>query len=275
MPELPEVQTIVSDLEVIVAKKIFDIRVFWDKTVDNISVHSLVKKVKNKTIEKVSRRAKYIIIELDSGAYLVFHLRMSGQLIFLEKDNLKYKHIRLEISFDDSSKLIFNEMRKFGRTYYFDRSSDLNSFFSNRVGKEPLEISDEEFIKLLESRGGIIKAALLRQDLICGLGNIYVDESLYLAGILPTNLCRDLSQDKLKKLNNVIKTVLKKAIGLRGTSMRDYLDVTGNAGKYKEILNVYGRQGKECRKCHSKIKKSESALEELIFARGVKPDIVF
>jgi formamidopyrimidine-DNA glycosylase len=150
-------------------------------------------------------------------------------------------------------------MRKFGRAYYFSTSRELQFYLSKRVGKEPFLITDGEFVDIFRKRKGIIKGALLRQDLVCGLGNIYVDESLFKAGIFPTEVCNTISKNKLIELSRAIKEVLKNAINLRGTSMRDYLDITGSAGKYKDILNVYGREGKPCKKCGMKIEKIKVA----------------
>lgn len=250
MPELPEVQTVVSDLqEKIVNKTIEKVEIYFDKIIDFPDKKTFISELKNRKVIQVKRIAKFIVILLDNQKFLIFHLRMSGQLIFQAKTiDKKYQHIRLKIIFQDKTILIFNEMRKFGRAYLLN-SKELNNKITLRYGPDPLEISSEDFLKIFLNKKGKIKALLLRQDLISGLGNIYVDESLFASKIHPETLLQNLPKGKLVRLFSNIQTILKQAISLRGTSMRDYLDITGNAGRYKEILKVYGQEGKICKNC--------------------------
>lgn len=257
VPELPEVQTVVSDLaEVLPGKTIQSTEILWQKTVATSAPAVFRQQLQGNTVKAVWRRAKCIVIEFTNASLLLFHLRMSGQLFWKAAEGaIDARHLRVHIRFTDTSQLLFNDMRKFGRTYFFQNIAVCEEELFYKLGPEPLEINTEEFIQRFHSKTGGIKANLLRQDIICGLGNIYADESLFASGIHPQSQTNKIPIEKLKKLHAEIQNVLTAAINLRGTSMRDYLDITGNAGLYKEILNVYQQDGEPCVNCGNKIAK--------------------
>lgn len=263
MPELPEVQTVVSDLqEVLPGKQIASVQVLWERTVHGFSRAQFRDSLQHKRINGVTRRAKFIVIELKDvekkeaqQEFLLFHLRMSGQLFWKQGLETPTQHTRILLTFTDGSTLIFNDMRKFGRAYYFPSRSKMEQSVFSKLGPEPLEMSAPEFLHIFQKRTGGIKANLLRQDLIAGIGNIYADESLYAAKIHPETPTNLIPKKQLGKLFLAIQDILLKAINLRGTSMRSYLDTTGNAGKYKQILSVYQQEGKPCKRCQTPILK--------------------
>jgi len=260
MPELPEVDTVVSDLnEIITGKRIRGLFSIGRKNIkfyDDVSSNLTIKQ----KIKSVERRGKYILIHLNNNSTIVVHLRMTGQLLYLLQNigTSQLKHIRAVLNFSDDSKLVFNDTRNFGEISFFQDKKSLTSYLS-KLGREPLEIKNDEFVSLFKNKKGNIKANLLRQDLICGIGNIYADESLFLSQIHPQTKCTNLSEGELLSLIRSIKKVLKNAIDLRGTSMRDYLDVNGNSGKYSTTLNVYGRTKIPCKTCGNEIQKIKVA----------------
>lgn len=267
MPELPEVETIVNDLkEVLPGKSVTGIDLFWKKSL-NVTAAVFLNKLKNKKVKTVRRRSKTIVIDF-GDLFLLIHLKMTGQLVWQDKNSLfsgghpivgagmdlPNKFTRAIIKFG-SQKLYFNDVRKFGWLRLTDKKELAD--YEAKSGLEPLakDFSYTKFRVVFQGRKAKIKTALLNQALVAGLGNIYVDESLYLAGIRPLRLISDISETEWKKLYQSIKAVLKKSIKYRGTSFSDYRDAKGRQGSFVKYLQVYGRHGKECFKCGRAIKK--------------------
>ncbi|MDD4412662.1 MAG: bifunctional DNA-formamidopyrimidine glycosylase/DNA-(apurinic or apyrimidinic site) lyase [Patescibacteria group bacterium] len=267
MPELPEVETIVNDLkDVLPGKSVTGIDLFWKKSL-NVTPAIFLNKLKNKKVKTVRRRAKTIIIDF-GDLFLLIHLKMTGQLVWRDKNNLfsgghpivgagmdlPNKFTRAIIKFG-SQKLYFNDVRKFGWLRLLDKKELAE--YEAKSGLEPLakDFSYAKFRAVFQGRKTKIKTALLNQTLVAGLGNIYVDESLYSAGIRPLRLITDISEIEWKKLYQSIKAVLKKSIKYRGTSFSDYRDAKGRQGNFVKYLQVYGRYEKKCFKCGQAIKK--------------------
>lgn len=267
MPELPEVETIVNDLkDVLPGKSITGIDLFWKKSL-NVTPVIFLNKLRSKKVKAIRRKAKTIIIDF-GDLFLLVHLKMTGQLVWQDKNglfggghpivgvgmDLPNKFTRAVIYFG-SQKLYFNDVRKFGWLRLFDKKELAE--YEAKSGLEPLspEFSYANFREIFRGRKTKIKTALLNQALVAGLGNIYVDESLYLAGIRPLRLISDISEIEWKKLYQSIKAVLKKSIKYRGTSFSDYRDAKGRQGNFVKYLQVYGRHEKKCFKCGQIIKK--------------------
>ncbi|MDD4607022.1 MAG: bifunctional DNA-formamidopyrimidine glycosylase/DNA-(apurinic or apyrimidinic site) lyase [Patescibacteria group bacterium] len=270
MPELPEIETIKQDLaDLIKNKKIRSIKINLAKQVQG-SAKNLITKVKNRRVVKVHRRAKILILDLDNHWHLVFHLKMTGQLIYVDKNkiaggghpikhdlqNLPNKYSHVIFNFTDGSQLFFNDTRQFGWVKLVaDRELEKNL---DKYGPEPLD-SNFSLIKfknqILKRAKTPIKPLLMDQKIIAGIGNIYAQEACFCAKILPTRKAENLKLSEIKKLYQCLKKILKQAIKKRGTSSSDYVDALGRSGSMNDYLKIYGRADEKCYCCGTRIKK--------------------
>lgn len=227
MPELPEVETIRRQLA---------------KTISG-------RRLAGKKITGVRRRAKILIVDFQDGSSLLFHLKLTGQLIFQGEPG---KHTRRIFRFDDGTRLIFNDLRKFGWWKKTKSTKDLEKSF----GPEADKISFGDFKKIIGRRPKAkIKQLLLDQKAIAGIGNIYSDEILFASKVHPLRRAKSLNEEEIKRLwQNTLK-ILKRAILMRGTSERDYLDVFGRKGDYLKQLKVYRKTGEKCPRCGTRVKR--------------------
>lgn len=272
---MPEVETVKRGLtRLIVGKKIKDVKHNWPKSFPNTpadTAHFIV----GKKITSVKRRAKVLLIELDSGYTLVTHLKMTGQLVYVGKQRfgaghpndsligqLPDKSTRVTIDFSDGSVLYFNDQRKFGwmRLIATIQVPEIDFFVS--VGPEPLD-SDFSFLKfkdcLMRRKSSKIKAVLLDQTVIAGVGNIYADESLYMAKIHPETTVEKIPNTKLATLHHDLIEVLKLSIKKGGSTDRNYVNTEGKKGSYIDFAKVFRRQGQPCERCGTEIIKIRSA----------------
>ena len=255
MPELPEVETVVRELKTYLpGKKIKRISVYWHKTF----VNGCTQKAEGQTIQSLSRRGKYILISLNRSA-LIVHLRMTGQLLFLQKEATAKNalHVRTALHFEDGSVLLFNDVRKFGRIYHVHSVNEK----LDRLGVDALDpqFNASGFYTMLQAANMNIKAFLLSQRFVSGLGNIYVDESLFRAEIHPASVSKKISRKKAEKLFDTMRSVLEFAILNMGSTISDYRDANGNVGNAQHFFYVYQQQGKPCVTCGSAIKKMKHA----------------
>ncbi len=279
MPELPEVETVRRGLKnLIIDKKIINVSHDWQKSFPNDQ--KLVDKfLIAASITDVRRRAKVLMIDLSTDFSLVIHLRMTGQMVYRDYNNpdkdygaghptdslinqLPDRSTRVIIEFDDNSKLFFNDQRKFGYVKLIETNQISAMPFMQKVGPEPLlDNFDAKVLaeRLARRKGTSIKAALLDQTVLAGLGNIYVDESLLISGVHPTKLVGKLTSKEINKLAKNIKIVLQKAIDLGGSSSRNYVNAEGVKGDYLAGAYAYKRDGKPCRICGTTIEKSKVA----------------
>ena len=254
MPELPEVETIRRQLgKTIVGKKIKSVEITDFKK--KIEPKNLAERLKDLKIKRLDRRAKLLIIKLSNGENLLIHLKLTGQLIY-QKIKSPNKFTHAIFNFTDGSRLLFNDMRKFGYLRLTDKRGleRLNGEF----GVEPLskEFSLAEFKEVLVKRPNQkIKQLLLDQKFIAGIGNIYSDEALFIAGILPMRPAKSLKEEEIKKLWRVVPAILKKSLKVGGTSSDTYVDAYGHAGGFVPRLKVYGRENEKCRRCSGLIKR--------------------
>lgn len=249
MPELPEVEVIRSELKSkVINQKIKKVKTFWHKTFVNLCPEL---PNENKIIN-TDRLGKYIIFVLEQN-FLVIHLRMTGQLIFTHAKNFSKEHLRASIQMHSGSILNFYDSRKFGRIYHV---SDLNKFFTN-VGIDALskKFTSDYLKKLLQNKKRGIKSFLLDQRNIAGLGNIYIDECLFLSGIHPKKLTNEIQDKSSHQLYKNIKKILNLAISNMGTTISDYRTTGGGFGNNQHFLQVYKREGDSCFKCGSIINK--------------------
>ena len=276
MPELPEVETVRAGLQRLLPGKVInDTDYDTDKSFPN-APSDVAQFLVGASIMAVRRRAKVLLIELSSAYSLVIHLKMTGQLVFVGGSerfgaghpsdslvgHLPDKSTRVTVTFTDGSKLFFNDQRKFGWMRLVPTIGVPNIDFMQRVGPEPLEASfDWQLMKdrLLRRKNTNIKAALLDQSVIAGVGNIYADESLWGAKIHPATLVRNLEDADFKALHQALVDVLNLSIAKGGSSNHTYVDAEGKKGSYMSFANVFRREGQPCPRCGTTIEKSKVA----------------
>lgn len=270
MPELPEVETIKRELvELIKNKKIKSVDINLAKQV-KMPKAKFLRLVEGQNIKNIRRRAKMIILDLASGWHLVFHLKMTGQLIYRGKggklaggghpirqdlEDLPNKYSHVIFNFQGGSRLFFNDLRQFGWVKLLN-GKELEKI-DREFGVEPLgkEFTFKKFKELLEKKQNkVIKPLLLEQGVIAGIGNIYAQEACFCAGIMPNRRVKDIDEAELKKLYNCLIKILKLAVEKKGTSADNYVDAFGRQGSMVEYLKVYDRKGKKCYKCRGEIK---------------------
>ncbi|MDP2696242.1 MAG: bifunctional DNA-formamidopyrimidine glycosylase/DNA-(apurinic or apyrimidinic site) lyase [bacterium] len=264
MPELPEVQTIINDLNrSLVGRKILTAWWDWSRMFKlPTKLRSLKRDIRSKRIVKVERRAKYIKIFLTADYLLAVHLKMTGRF-YLVPQNLatpkwrKEHYVHVMFSLDKKMVLAFSDVRKFG-TMRFGKSVDIENLPEFKaLGPEPLAkgLTLDKFAQLITKPARAIKQVLMDPKIIVGIGNIYSDEALWLSKIHPLRKANALKSGEIKKLFINIKKVLRKSLNLRGTSSRDYRDLSGQRGNYYDQRLVYHREGEQCRRCKAKIKR--------------------
>lgn len=252
MPELPEVETIAAGLRhAIAGKTIACVRVSLKKMAVAPGGVDFERALKGERIEGVGRRGKYAVFTLSSGRLLVTSLRMTGRLVVLGAKDAAYPYTHVELRFSDKSRLAFADVRQFGRM----RLVEADEPWDAGLGVEPLSgsFTPEAFIGMLSGRTTPVKAFLLDQRRIAGVGNIYACEALWQAGIRPGTPAKRLSKPAATRLHHALVDVLKRAVGMRGSSVDDYVDSEGLKGGFQNVLSVYGRTGKSCSKCGGSI----------------------
>jgi len=250
MPELPEVQTVVDTLRPKVrGKRVTSVRLNRTDIVQP-SGFDLVAQLNDKIIEDVTRRGKKIVFRLNDDQQFYIHLGMTGRLTAETTSAALRPHTHLVLKVADLE-VRFSDPRRFGGVFWLGH----NASADDRMGPEPLTTRPQQLAKRLAKTTRAIKNALLDQSLIAGLGNIYVDESLFRAGIHPLVPADQLTSDEIARLNRAIKTTLRRAIRHRGSTLRDYMDANGNAGAFQKLHAVYDRAGRKCRRCGSPIER--------------------
>jgi len=276
MPELPEVETVRIGLNTFLpGRRIATAEFDWRKSFPN-SPSDVEQFLFGATVEHVKRRAKVLLIELSSGYSLVVHLKMTGQLVFRSEQErfgaghpngslvgeLPDRSTRVTLVFADGSQLFFNDQRKFGWMRLLPTPEVMNLDFFKKVGPEPLaaDFTAEAFIaRLMRRKQSGIKAVLLDQTVVAGIGNIYADESLWAAKINPEIKVQDVSPAKLKNLFKAMQTVLRLSIEKGGSTDRNYVDPEGKRGSYLSFANVFRREGQACPRCGMTIIKLKVA----------------
>ncbi len=256
MPELPEVETVARSLKPYLEDRtITGFKAVWPKVVGNMSRPAFARAVTGRRIVSLTRRAKYLILNLDQG-FVLYHLRMTGKLYPLPQAPRGNKHVSAWLELSDGQFLIFDDFRKFGRITYYPDAEALEEF-SRRFGPEPLgrAFTADWLTDNLTTRNRMIKPLLLDQEFIAGLGNIYVDEALWESRIHPLASSRDISKQKGKALHAAIQMVLRESIKANGTSFMDFKFLGGEKGGYTDNLRVFARDGEGCNRCGREILK--------------------
>jgi formamidopyrimidine-DNA glycosylase len=258
MPELPEVETTARGLRPrLVGRQIVTVSgVDWPRMLPNATAADLAAGLPGKRVEAVERRGKYLILRLSDGSALMVHRKMSGNLLLQPAGSPLAPHTHFVLSFDDGPELHFVDPRKFGRIYYFSDSEALDAFLVARLGPEPLDnLTAARLAQLIGSRRRRLKALLLDQSFLAGLGNLYADEILWQARLHPERSASSLTRPELQRLADSIEHVLRAAIERRGTTFSSYLDAAGEPGANQFELQVYGRAGQPCARCGRAIER--------------------
>lgn len=271
MPELPEVQTIVTGLNTkLKGHKIQKIWTDWPKSFDP-SVAAVGKNVIGKKVLCVRRRAKNILIDFVGDKTLLVHLKMTGHLLYRENDWKKKadkdspfhdpfnQFIRTIFYLDKNIELAFSDLRRFGEIKMFKTSDEGKIPRLMKLGPEPLDKSFtlKKLNERLQNKKSLLKSVLLDQNVVSGIGNIYADEILWEAKLNPKKSVDSLSKIQKEKLYKSIKKILKKAVELRGTSISDYRDAFGEKGSYQKVRKVYKRDGENCYRCKTKLNRTK------------------
>jgi len=254
LPELPEVETLVSELAPeMVGRRITEVILHWRGCVAELDPDVFCQQLTGETVVQVTRRGKYLVFRLESGQTLLIHLRMTGRLEIHGGRPQPHPHTRLVLRLDDGRYLHFQDQRKFGRVYLVADTAHILS----RLGPEPLDdaFTDNVLVATLSGRKASIKALLLNQRLIAGLGNIYADEALFRAGIDPRKPGGNLTREEVKRLCAAIRETLMAAIMARGTTLSDYRQANGSEGNFQKQLRVFRRENQPCPRCGTPIQR--------------------
>jgi formamidopyrimidine-DNA glycosylase len=270
VPELPEVETIVADLRPhLTGRTIVRCELNFPTIVRHPEPELFIDSVAGQRITGMRRRGKYILIDLDNDLLLVVHLGMTGQLRLVDADKPLEKHTHAVFTLDDSRQLRYRDPRRFGRLLLGTDESLLASKKLPRLGPEPIdpEFAAEELYRRLHKRRAALKAVLLDQGAIAGVGNIYADESLHRARLRPDRLAGGLSRKSVKRLHESLRDSLQAAIVNRGSSVDTYRDAWGEIGGQQEKLLVYGRAGEPCFTCGRPLAMIRIAGRSTVFCR--------
>jgi formamidopyrimidine-DNA glycosylase len=255
VPELPEVETVVRDLRaVLVGQRFQAVRVGrkrlrrpWSSTWNRLLI--------GQTVAAVERRGKWILIDL-GGRWIVAHLGMTGQLRLVPETAPRQDHTHIVCVSEGGLELRFRDPRRFGSFGYFEDRAAVDAFLApDRLGPEPFALEPAAWSSALRRTRRCLKAVLLDQTVIAGVGNIYADEALFEARLHPALVARELSPRRADALRRAIVRVLTRAITRRGSTIRDYLDGNGKAGGYQHEFRVYGRTGEPCWRCKTPIER--------------------
>ncbi len=251
MPELPEVETIKNELlPHILGREVTAVTLLWEGIVKKPPVEEFCSRVVGQRITGLTRRGKYLLFGLSSGEILVMHMKMTGSLLLDSSDD---RFTRAVIHLGDGTKFYFRDPRKFGAMWLI---GDENTVV-DRLGPEPLEdgFTHEVLAQRLHNRVAPIKATLIDQSFLAGIGNMYADEALFAAGIHPLRQGGSLTQDEIERLHRAIKRVLWSAIGNKGASVRNYIRPGGEPGTAHYEFKVAHGRGKKCPNCGTPIKR--------------------
>jgi len=258
MPELPEVETIKNGILDVKGKKVTQIYTS-DKKLRFPSALNL-QDLKDLEIKDIRRRARYLIISLSNNKSLIIHLGMSGKISLTDKFN-KEKHDHFATQFNDDSWLIYNDARRFGFVDLIHSSDVENHKMLKNLGPEPLgnEFNEKYLKESLKNKGSNIKTTMMDNKIVVGIGNIYINESLFDAKISPLKAAKELSKTEITRLISSAKTIIQSAIDQGGSSISDYVKASGEMGNFQNTFKVYGRGDKKnpekCLICKDNIKK--------------------
>lgn len=250
MPELPEVQTVINNLTpLITGRTVKEIDLLYPKMIQNDLVEFNQKIIGRKFIG-IRRRGKYLLFDLSDGQTLISHLRMEGKYSVLKDPEELPKHSHVVFWLDNGEKLVYHDTRKFGRMHLVSTNEVDQTKEIKKLGLEPFssEFTPEALFAMLQKKKGKIKVVLLSQEVVVGLGNIYVDEVLYAAKIHPASISANLTLNDAKEIWQATKEILKKAIKYGGTTIFSFKNANGDIGHFQDYLKVHSQEGATCKR---------------------------
>jgi len=251
VPELPEVETVRRAIAPVLAgARLEGVEITDPRLVRPFDPSAVAAELVGERVAGVGRRGKYLIVGFDSGRSLVVHLRMTGSLRFAKWGSLAHDpHTRAVLRLDNGSDVAYRDVRRFGTWELFE-PGELDPYLDARLGPEPLgSLTAKQLGRRLEGRRAPLKAALLDQRTIAGLGNIYVDEALWISCLHPLRPAGTLASAEVVRLHRAIRRVLRKAIERQGSTLRDYATPDGSYGSMQDEFRAYGRGGEPCDRC--------------------------
>lgn len=261
MPELPEVESVRSGLVDLVSERtIGEVTVRWKNIIKEPKSELFQEKLEGQTIETIRRRGKFLLFIL-TDYVLISHLRMEGKFRLETAATPLSKHTHVVFTLDNGQELRYLDVRKFGKMSLINKGELLNNPSLTSLGPEPVEedLSIKWMIDYLSGKNRVIKACLLDQRLVAGVGNIYADEILYDAGIRPDRKASSLNDEEISVLRSSIVRIMKEAVEAGGTTIRTYANAYGREGSYQNSLKIYGKAGSDCPNCHTPILKTKVA----------------
>jgi formamidopyrimidine-DNA glycosylase len=268
MPELPEVETIRAELAPrLTGRALVRVEILDPRLTRPIDLFEVAEELEGDRVVAVERRGKYLVLRLESGLALLVHLRMTGGFAFEPAS-----HERAILELDDGTRLAYRDVRRFG-TWLVLEDAELDPYLAGRNGPEPLgpRFTAEWLVARLAGRRAAVKAVLLDQRVVAGLGNIYADEALWRARINPLRPAESLTREEAGRLHRAIRQALRTGIARQGSTLRDYARPDGSAGSMQTEFRVYGRDGQPCPRCRTPIAKARVAGRGTWFCPRCQP----
>jgi formamidopyrimidine-DNA glycosylase len=275
VPELPEVETVRRRLEPVLVGRRFDrVEILDPRLTRPEDPLEVAAELVGERVEAVDRRGKYVVIRFESGRALLIHLRMTGSLLHVAGNGRPEgdPHRRAVVKLDDGSDVIYRDVRRFG-TWFLAQPGEADPYLDARLGREPLAqaFTVKRLAEALAGRRAPVKATILDQRRLAGVGNIYADEALWRARIHPQRPAGELDEDELRALHRGIRAALKAGISRQGATLRDYRTPDGGSGRMQKEFKVYGREGEPCERCGRPIEKTRAAGRGTWFCPGCQP----
>ena len=259
MPELPEVETVRARLEPrLVGRRLEHVEIFDPRLTRPEEPTGVAAELEGERVAALDRRGKYLLVRFESGRVLLIHLRMTGQLLHANggPPPAEDVHRRAVVRLDDGSDVVYRDVRRFGTWLLLDEE-DVTLYLDQRIGREPLvrSFTSRRLAEALDGRRAPLKAALLDQRRLAGIGNIYADEALWRARLHPLRPAGELNPTQLAALHRAIRAALRAGIARQGATLSNYRTPDGSAGRMQEEFRVYGREGEPCERCGTPIEK--------------------
>jgi formamidopyrimidine-DNA glycosylase len=274
VPELPEVESVRARLEPVLTGRRFErVEINDTRLVRPYEPAEVAAELEGERVEAVERRGKYLIVRFESGRVLLIHLRMTGSLRHATSGLRDDPHRRAVVRLDNGSDVTYRDVRRFG-TWLLLEPGELEPYLTAKLGDEPLDalFTAARLGELLEKRRAPIKAALLDQRTLAGMGNIYVDEALWRARIHPLRPAESLDKDELRRLHRAVRASLEAGLARQGSTLRDYRLPDGASGSMQHEFKVYGRGGEPCDRCGTPIAKSRVGGRGTWFCPTCQPE---
>ncbi|MFC2948625.1 DNA-formamidopyrimidine glycosylase [Virgibacillus sediminis] len=258
MPELPEVETVRKTLKQFVLNKtIDDVKVYWPNIIKKPDdVEEFKQLLRGQSIVDISRRGKFLLFQLDDYV-LISHLRMEGKYSVHQAIESVKKHTHVLFTFTDGKELRYNDVRKFGTMHIYVKGEEMSDKPLNQLGPDPFDpaFTLEYLYQKFKKTERIVKSVLLDQTIVAGLGNIYVDETLFRAGVHPLKKSNKLTKKEVQKIRKQAILTLEEAVEQGGTTIRSYVNSQGEMGMFQQELFVYGQENEPCKKCGNAVIK--------------------